>query len=172
MANDYLQFSEVLTHLTAEEEAWLQQQLTHIYVFGDKENTEEEMPENLNPDAADWSGLRLWRNVDDIDYPDDTGFQYEFDDGDKWDDWGRHLWLYAEEYGEPTAVAHLIQQFLKRFRPDQCWGLTFARTCSRMRVGEFGGGAVFVTADAIRWNDTYGFVEEEERSFNTPHGKA
>ena len=63
------------------------------------------------------------------------------------DGWGRHLWFYAEESGSPDNVAWLVQKFLKRFRPDQCWSLTYAATCSKPRVGEFGGGAVFVTAD-------------------------
>ena len=61
--------------------------------------------------------------------------------------WGRHLWVYAEESGSPDNVAWLVQKFLKKFRPDQCWSLTYSTTCSKPRVGEFGGGAVFVTAD-------------------------
>jgi hypothetical protein len=59
----------------------------------------------------------------------------------------------------------LVTKFLKEFRPDQCWSLTYATTCSKPRVGEFGGGAVFVTADAISWQNAYGFIEEQRAAF-------
>ena len=62
-------------------------------------------------------------------------------------------------------MAHLVQKFLKKFRPDQCWSLTYATTCSKPRLGEFGGGAVFVTADSICWNSSYDFVEEQRMAF-------
>ena len=74
--------------------------------------------------------------------------------------WGRHLWVYAEESGNPDNVAWLVQKFLKKFRPDQCWSLTYATTCSKPRAGEFGGGAVFVTADAIMWQNCLRFHRE------------
>ena len=84
----------------------------------------------------------------------------------------RHAWIYAEESGDPARLAHLVQKFLKQFRPDQCWSLTYATTCSKPRIGEFGGGAVFVTADAIRWQSAYAFVEQQRATFEqsrTPH---
>ena len=62
-------------------------------------------------------------------------------------------------------MVHLVQKFLKRFRRDQCWSLTYANTRSKPRLGEFGGGAVFVTADEICWNDCYDFVEEQRKTF-------
>ena len=73
----------------------------------------------------------------------------------------RYLWLHADTYGEPAHVAWLIQKFLKRFRPDQCWSLTYANTCSKPRVGEFSGGAVFVTANEIKFQDASDFVEQQ-----------
>jgi hypothetical protein len=38
-------------------------------------------------------------------------------------------------------------------------------TCSKPRAGEFGGGAVFVTADAICWQNTYDFIGQEQAVF-------
>jgi hypothetical protein len=165
VANNYLEFSEVLTHLNPAEETWLRQQMEHVVVFGDQEYLDGEVPKDLDPDVADWSGVRAWRNLDDIEYPDEQGFEHEFDDGSEWDDWGRHLWLYAEESGEPQHVARLVQQFLRHCRPDQCWSLTYSITCSKRRVGEFSGGACFVTADEIKWQDAYRFVEEQRQAF-------
>jgi hypothetical protein len=165
VADNYLQFSEVITHLTPDEETWLQQQFEVIHVFGDREYLEGELPEGLSLDDADWSGVRAWRNLDDIEYPDETGFGHEFDDGDEWNDWGRYLWLYAEEDGDPERVARFVQMFVRRFRPDQCWSLTYAVTCSKLRVGEFSGGAYFITADEVKWENAYRFVEDQQKAF-------
>ena len=46
----------------------------------------------------------------------------------------RSLWLHADDYGDPTHVAWLVHKFLKRFRPDQCWSLTYANTCSKPKL--------------------------------------
>ena len=164
MANNYVQFSEVLPHLTADEETWLRQQLEYVYVFGDEEYAADELPDGLNPDDADWQGFRGSRQLDDCD-PAMLEFEYEFCAGDEWNDWGRHLWFYAEEAGEPAQVAHLVQMFLRRFRASECWSLTYALTCSKPRVGEFSGGACFVTADEIRWQDGYAFIKKQHQAF-------
>jgi hypothetical protein len=37
MADNYLDFSEIIANLTGPEEAWLEEQLQPIRVFGDKE---------------------------------------------------------------------------------------------------------------------------------------
>jgi len=162
MANNYLQFSEVLPQLTDDEETWLRQKLEHVFVFGEREYAKDELPEGLNADDADWSGIRAWRNLDTSD-TDWLGFEYEFDDDS--DKWGRHLWIYSEECGEPVHVAHLVQEFLKRFRADQCWSLTYALTCSKLRVGEFTGGGCFVTADTIQWQNSDAFVAKQRQVF-------
>ena len=141
MADNYLQFSEDLDSLTPAEADWLREQLA--------EDPLANCPRFLL-DFAD-------READDTDY----GFQYDFQDDSK----DRHVWISAEERGDVERVAHLVQKFLRRFRPDQCWWLTYATTCSKLRLGEFGGGAVFVTADDMRWNDSYDFVEEQRKAF-------
>jgi hypothetical protein len=65
-----------------------------------------------------------------------------------------------------------VQKFLKKFRPDQCWSLTYATTCSKPRAGEFGGGAVFVTADEIKWQNAYDFIEDQRAAFKAKRSKA
>ena len=115
MANNYLQFSEIITHLTPGEEAWLRAQLQTIAVHNGQE-TEIANEDDVAP-HAEWIGPRFLR--DDEGYDADFGrydFQCEFED---YPDWGRHLWLYAEEFGEPNEVAWLVKKFLKQFRPDQ-----------------------------------------------------
>ena len=159
MADNYLQFSESLGPLTTKQDAWLQQQLEAIVVINETEFPEDDAPDC---DEPEYRGLRFLRDYetldDDADIP---GFGVEFNGTGK----DRHAWLSAEEGGDPSRVAHLVQSFLKKFHPDQSWSLTYATTCSKLRVGEFGGGAVFVTADDIHWNDSYDFVEEQRKAF-------
>ena len=164
MADNYLQFSEVVAKLTEQEEAWLKDQLESVRVFGEKEYPEDAVPADLAGKDADWSGVRFLRDKPDHDAEwDALGFEFSFHDDTG--GWGRHLWLYAETWGDITNVAWLVQKFLKQFRPDQCWSLTYSATCSKPRVGEFGGGAVFVTADTIRWQNAYDFIEQQRAAF-------
>jgi hypothetical protein len=167
MANDYLQFSEVIPRLTNQEEEWLQNQLEIVRVFDDKEYPEDELPDGLDPEHAQFVGCRAFRDMEDYDSSEeDAGFQYSFStDEDNPEGWGCHLWIYADEGGDLDRVAHLVQKFLKAYRPTECWSLTYATTCSRPRVGEFGGGALFVTADEIKWQSAYSFIVDEQRAF-------
>ena len=166
MADNYLQFSEVIANLSEPEEAWLKDQLQPIRVFGDKEHPEDAVPAELADTDADWTGARYLRDKTDHDPDwDALGFEYSFHDDHDTEGWGRHLWVYAEESGCPDNIAWLAQKFLRKFRPDQCWSLTYATTCSKPRAGEFGGGAVFVTADTIRWENAYDFIENQRATF-------
>lgn len=163
MANYDLQFSEAIGNLTIPERDWLEQQLETVYLFGDQEYTEHDLPKNLSLSDTSWCGCRALRDLPDVD-SDDAGFQYEFgQDGEL----GRHLWVYAEEGGDPNCVAHLVQKFLCQFRPDQSWSLTYATTCSKLRLGEFAGGAVFVTAETIESFDACDFVRTRRVEFRS-----
>jgi hypothetical protein len=166
VADNFLEFSEVVVSLTEPEEAWLNEQLQPIRVFGNKEYPEDAVPAELADTEPDWAGVRVLRDKDDHDPRwDALGFEYMFHDDHEPGGWGRHLWLYSEDWGEVSNVAWLVQKFLKTFRPDQCWSLTYSATCSKPRVGEFGGGAVFVTADTISWQNAYEFIEEQRTAF-------
>lgn len=169
MANNYLEFSEVLPQLTEKEADWLREQLETVHVFGDKEYTEDELPDHLKGENAEWVGCRAYRDLEgyDADFGEEAGFEWEFcDDDDSSSGWGRHLWLHAVEYAELDRLAHLIRKFLKEFRPNDVWSLTYATYCSKPRVGEFSGGALFVTAADVKWNNAYDFVEEQTKAFH------
>ena len=172
MADNYLDFSEVIADLNPEEESWLRSQLETVRVFGDREYPEDQVPGDLDPCEADWVGCRAYRDIPDcVAYARDMsmegpGFAYSFDDDrDSPNGWQRHLWIRTCERGYVDGAAQLVRKFLKKFRPDQCWSLTYATTCSKSRVGEFGGGAVVVTADEIRWQNAYEFVEQQRAAF-------
>jgi hypothetical protein len=172
MANNYLEFSETLVDLTREEETWLREQLEIVYVYGDREYTEEailrnEVEEDLRDTEEDWYGCRVFRDLPEYDPEDGTpvGFEHEFlgDEDAAGED--RYLWFHVEEGGYPDRVAHLVQKFLQKFRPDQYWTLSYATTCSKPRAGEFGGGCVFVTATKIEWCTTWDFLEAHIEAF-------
>jgi hypothetical protein len=166
MADNYQEFSEVIPNLSKEEAAWLKDQLEIIVVFDGEEFTDDALPENRSSDEADWIGCRALRDMEDYESGAgaDAGFQYEFRDSDD-ETLGRHLWVYAHDWGYVDNVAHLVRKFLKQFRPDDCWSLTWSETCSKPRVGQFGGGAVFVTASDVAWGGSCDFVEQQRAVF-------
>jgi hypothetical protein len=78
---------------------------------------------------------------------------------------GADLWLYAEEGCDLESLVDLLQDFLKKNRPDSYLGFEWANTCSKMRLDEFSGGAVFITADKTDWVSTYDFLETKRKAF-------
>ena len=159
MADNYLEFSEIIANLTGPEEAWLKEQLQPIRVFDGKGHRAEVVPFLLDKTDYDleWDAL---------------GFEYRFHDDNDPGGWGRHLWFYTEDWGNADNVAWLVQKFLKQFRPQECWSLSYAATCSKPRIGEFGGGAVFVTADTIVWQNSGDFIESQRAAFDRKEATA
>ena len=132
MADNYLQFSEVIANLSEPEEAWLKDQLQPIRVFGDKEHPEDAVPAELADTDAGLDRRSVLRDKTDHDPDwDALGFEYSFHDDHDTEGWGRHLWVYAEESGcarqrclagakvsqevpaRPVLVAHLRHHLLE-----------------------------------------------------------
>lgn len=84
-------------------------------------------------------------------------FLYSFDAGDD------VLWLHAEAdcAGDVEQVAEFLQQFMRQFQITTPMGFTWATTCSKPRVGEFGGGGVVITADEMYWLDSHDWVKQK-----------
>ena len=148
-----------------------------IEVHDGKEFSLDEVPAEFQDHDPDWIGCRAFRDMEnyDPDYDSDLGFSYEFDDDEDAGGWGRHLWVYTEESGEPGRVAHLVQNFLNTFRPQDSWSLQYACTCSKPRIGEFSGGALFVTAEKIAWDNSNDFIERQRQVFEeekSPPGRS
>jgi hypothetical protein len=106
--------------------------------------------EELSQEELDWARKELEErrkkfedNVDE----EDVGFSFEVDDKEA------TVWLYDEEYGDPSKLAGFIQAFIKKFRPHMTFYFSWAETCSKPRLYEFGGGAIGVSADKIVWVD-------------------
>ena len=166
MANNYVEFSEELTGLSAEELTWLKGQLEIICVIDGQEYPADHLPVGCRNKEPEWRGCRGLRDYPEYDptFIEAPEFQFEFEKGAE-DSEESSLWIYGEEGGNIDQICHIVQKFLKQFRPNDYWSLTFAATCSKPRVGEFSGGAVFVTAETIRWDNAESFIEREKAAF-------
>ena len=158
MANNYQQFSVSINDLTDDEHAWLTKLLAAL---GDAPEIMMDPTGESNEDlVAEWAKFDelVGAELSDI----VLAVAYD-DSGDK-GYWGQtslsitgvanykpSLWLYEEESCNLEAVVELIHQFFKKFRPTETLVLSWADTCSKMRIGEFGGGEVLITADWVYW---------------------
>jgi hypothetical protein len=151
MAQNYQQFSVAINGLTVEEREWLKKLDKAAYAS----------PECLvDPDEDPKDGVALeWATFyagTDAEFVEIVKSNVYDDFGDK-AYWGQSRigesdWhLYEEESCDLEIVAELIHQFLKRWRPTDTVELSWAETCSKMRVGQFGGGACLITADWVYW---------------------
>jgi hypothetical protein len=139
MADNFQLFSEIVPVLKDKEKAWVEQ------ILGDTDKREQMLTD---------AGIKL----DAIDVDDWPGFAWEID-------FKGELWLYAEEYGNVSHAGEFIRAFLARFRPADCWELTWAETCSKPRVGEFGGGALFITARSVRAISAVDWILKHRKAF-------
>ena len=122
------------------------------------------MIEKLTPTEVTW----LETKFDEIDKGNENDEGEYVDIGEveieRRDD-GADLWLYAEEGADLDSLVGFLQDFLKENRPDSYIGFEWANTCSKMRLDEFSGGAVFITAEKTDWTCTYDFLETKRKEF-------
>ena len=62
----------------------------------------------------------------------------------------KRFWLYAEEYGDPGRLADIIAEWQTTFGITEPFVLTWAETCSKLRLDEFSGGAIAVYKGEIK----------------------
>jgi hypothetical protein len=136
MANHYLQFSEMIEYITPDEMKWWRDKLCALGEIAYQDDITDEQDDLMCAASC---------------------FDMEAE--------GNCIWVVAGEYGNPDAVAAIIQDFLRECRPDDCFTLTWASTCSKMRVGEFGGGGVLVTAQDMHWTNAHAEVESMKNAF-------
>lgn len=156
MANHYTQWSEYISFNNKEEADWLKDVL-----FLDI--SKYETPENEDLDNAEIVQEILSSNF---------GIELRIDDADNFPGFERYISndrsgvsIYAEEYGDVSVAAIILQAFLKKFRPNDHFSIQWADTCSKPRAGEFGGGAVFITAKKLEWMYTSNWINERITDF-------
>ena len=153
MANNYQQHSFMIDSLTPAEAYWIRKRFDEI----DKKNDDEDEQEPI------WIG--------DVAF-EDGHFVYDppLEDGkepvaEQIKEHPKSLWLYSEEGADLDSLVDFLQDFLKENRPDSYIGFEWANTCSKMRLDEFSGGAVFITAEKTDWTCTYDFLETKRKEF-------
>jgi len=104
---------------------------------------------NLTARESDWlTGALTALTID----PESPGFSCCLLQG------GTELAISSEDdYGDPEAVALFVQEFLKTFRPDKHWVMTWSDQCGEDSI--FGGGAVVVTAERYAVRGTGSLVD-------------
>lgn len=117
-------------------------------------NNYHQWSETLGPltqEEHDWIHERL---AD----PDEDAPWYDLDAGGLGFDYSLEatvLHVYAEDVGNLETLGLFVQAFLAKFRPKDVWSISWANTCNKMRAGEFGGGAMVVSAKNIRFLGDY-----------------
>lgn len=131
MANNYTLFSAELKELTKE----------HLYWFKKHLVPRDQAP----PDSA-------FEEV----YEQDEHFpSFQFGIEEK------GVWFYSEDSALVEDVVVAVQVFFNAFNlHDRSFDMTWACTCSKPRVDEFDGGAVFVTSKNTKWMNTGMFLGE------------
>ena len=140
MADNYLLFSAPVDANTEEELCWLVDTAMQLYV-------DQEWPS--------WAREMIEFDPEDLTLPEFTHYDSDTE---------KSLVIYSQDNASPEAVVPLVQKFFQRFRPHGIFHLCWATTCSRPRVGEFGGGAVFITAESVEWMSTWSWAEEQKAS--------
>jgi hypothetical protein len=154
----YIQFSEVIDNVTSEELEWFNKEVHPPYR---EENWDDEKIQT-------WMQERRIVDLDDIEYYP----SFDFKVTTKWDV-PTNIWIFSDDScsGNVDHVAELMQRFLRKFRPDDCFYLGWCCYCSRPAVGEAGGGAIFVTADGIKSVSSFGMIDEWRRDHEKKYTK-
>lgn len=178
MANNYCQGSETFEFTDPSHKAWFEIALEEVSVFWD------DSLKALDEDRVGWREVTA---DDDVESEYSTKrFRLETLENYSGDDaWGLEylgfdydisdtgIWFYGEENINIERVADLMHMFFKENNiHDQCFTMECASTCSKPRVGEFGGGAVFVTSGAIEGMSTYEWTDRKKEEFRSSRTNA
>ena len=77
---------------------------------------------------------------------------------------GDKVWIAEMEGTDLEFLADVLQDYLRHNDPEGSIGFSWAETCSKLRVDEFGGGAVFITHDNQVWLNSYHWLHIQERN--------
>ena len=70
---------------------------------------------------------------------------------------GSILWIYDDEHGDVEAVIRFVLRLAEDLDLTGLWGFEYANTCSRPRLGAFGGGGHVIdlgNRTTIGWTNT------------------
>jgi hypothetical protein len=93
--------------------------------------------------------------------------------GDEWEGWGGveigwdkdwkdndYVWIHAEEYFVDEELVYIVQGILTADKQSLPTTVGVAFTCSRPRIGEFGGGVYVIYKDWWAYCDPYTMAQK------------
>ena len=149
MANNYSQFSEMIENLTPEACEWVETVLTFDLddYDGDNDDGAEERHTELK------ALLSLEGDGVDLEYW--PSFEWKIEGSGVGASVKHSLWLYSEEGCDYEHVEIFVRELICRFMPDYIFTMTSAETCSKPRLGEFGGGWLVIHKDGAEGGNTW-----------------
>jgi len=143
MANNYCEASFAVQATTEEREIWQKIVGIATILLTDYLEEDEKLTE-LQKEEYDPVLIGQVRAVA-KEFEDWGTFDVNFDeDGDS-------LWFHHDESFNMDQAAAFLSLWLKLTENDKSIVATWANTCSKPRVDEFGGGAVVITAKGCHW---------------------
>jgi hypothetical protein len=76
----------------------------------------------------------------------------------------KHVWIHSEENANLEAMVDVLCEFQNCFKLREPITVSWAHTCSKPRIGEFGGGAVVVKDGKDHWIDAYSWARKKAES--------
>jgi hypothetical protein len=157
MANNYTQFSFGIRLATDEQITWARNAVAYLNDVGNGQREPAEGDEFYgilyDPEEPEYIGYEV--EVDQVFLPSDGGL-------------ATGLWFHSDESGDMERLVPFVQEFLSRFDPEGSVGASWADTCSAPRVDEFGGGAVYITAEGTEWMSTYQWLADRAKPAEHP----
>ena len=149
MADHYTGFSEMIKHITAEEQKWIEGIPQAESFEEDTQYENEDQWKKALVIALETHGIA----VEDMELSVFPNFEHEIHDhhGSTHPSW----WIYTEEWAHIDHAGHVVQAFIRKFRPDYVFKLTWCEYCSKPRIGEFGGGWMVASKDEIVFGNTW-----------------
>jgi hypothetical protein len=169
MANNYVRFSEQIEGIPPEGIKWARRvlQTKPDDSTCDVDDDEEEIYEQRLSALKDTLGLE---GEVDLEYWPEFSWEISDDMGGKTDPPTGGIWLYSEEGCNFEHLQFFVQALISKYMPDYIFTLTSADTCSKPRLGEFGGGWMAITKDDIEGGHTYDYAETYARRLRAIRG--
>lgn len=84
---------------------------------------------------------------------------------------GAKIWVYSEEHADVSRLEDVLAAYQKKFGDQKAIVLSWAFTCSKPRLSEFGGGATVIVGGKVKNLDARQWAEELARKMVPGHGK-
>jgi len=151
MANNYSLFSEQIEGLSPDESKWVDKVLR---LDSCDEDEIVELKRELSVEGKEDVDLDSWPQFD-------WALEGEAKDS---------LWLYTEEGANEDHLIFFVQALICKFRPDYIFSVTGSCTCSKPRIGEFGGWWLVISKDEVKGGNTWDAVQDATKSMSNLSG--